>query len=552
MLTRLNIKNVALVETVDLRFGEGLTVLTGETGAGKSVLVGALALVLGSRADRETVRHGAEEAAVEAVFDLSRLSQSERESLDPYGDDDLMLLNRTVSAGGQSRATINGKRAGLDTVAALTSSLAEIIGQHASQRLMNEQNHLEILDEYGGLTEPRQQVSELFRQWRATDEELRRTMEHRDLMVRERELLLFQREEIEKANVRAGEEEALQAERRRLDSARALMQSANLAGEILDGEGQSALELLRQVRHELESMAAVDQGLEGQVSELLDLQLRLEDLRRAIEQYGASIVDDPERLDQINLRLDELYRLKKKYGGSEEAVLKSLDEIRCQLETHPETGELIAELQARSENLRAQYSDNAIALSKARRRAATKLEKTVVAELRALAIDQASFRFAFEYENDPDGVILEGKAVRPLETGLEQVRLMFSANPGEPLRSLVKTASGGEISRVLLAIKSAILARGRARMPLLIFDEVDAGIGGQTASEVAAKLKALAGSGQVVVVTHLHQIARLADHHFAVQKVAGPSGRSRIAVRRLAPDEIAAELERMVGLPSAV
>ncbi len=548
MLLELTIENLALLPQGRIEFGPGLTVLTGETGAGKSIVVNALSLVSGARADREAVRDGADAATVRATFDTSHTDTDFKQDYGEYLDGGRLTAERVVTADGQSQVTIGGKRSTVGLLREITESLIEIIGQHAGQRLMNEDNHLLLLDEFGGLLRRRDEVAEHYRAWRRAAEELRRVLSRRDQLQQERQLLVFQKQEIEKAQIRVGEEEELLAERRILDSARFLMESASLSVEILDGEEVAVLNLVGQLKQQVDGIAEVDESMQPQAEELYDIRVRLEDMRRAIEQYGSSLSDDPARLEEINLRLDELYNLKKKYGGSEEAILQTLDQINRRLNDRPDTDDLIARLQDQTEQLQSGYTEAALELSRRRHDAAADLQASVIGQLDGLAIERARFEFEFVYEDDPEGVIIDGRAVKPSETGLETVRIMFSANPGEPLRSLVKTASGGEISRVLLAIKAA-QQKKRKGGPLLVFDEVDAGIGGQTARALARKLADLASNRQVLVITHLHQIAREADAHIAVRKERGARGRNVIRVETLDTKSAQAELERMVGLP---
>ncbi len=549
MLTRLKIRNVALVDSVELAFRPGLTVLTGETGAGKSVIVTALALVLGDRSDREYVRHGAAAAIVEADFDISPLGPRYAKDNGDYIADGTLAVYREITADGKSKVKIRGEAATLARLNELTRPIAEILGQHANQMLMNEDNHLLFLDYFGSLDSARESVRDRFSQWEQVAAELRRVQNQREQLARERELLLFQRDEIEKADVRPGEEEKLIGEKRRLDSSRELMSAANQIQQLLDGDEVSALSLLREARKRLDDMAEIDKSLNANAGLLAEIDFQIEDLRRTIEQYGASIEDDPARLEEINARLDELYRLKKKYGGSEESIVQTLASIHSQLNDRPDIDDLVQTLSRENETRRAAYAREAVALSEARHSAAVYLSKLVKKELAELAIDNGGFEFEFQYEDHPDGIAFKDRTVKPLPHGLETGRFLFSANPGEPLRSLVRTASGGEISRVLLALKAAEKKNHKALHPLLVFDEVDAGIGGQTALEVGRKIKKLSENRQVFVITHLHQIARLADHHFAVRKSSDKDRRAIIRVTELDPKGVAGELERMVALP---
>jgi len=549
MLTSLDIQNIALVESASLSFAKGLAVLTGETGAGKSIIVTALSLVLGGRSEKEYVRHGADKASVTATFNVIQMPSAWRKQFAEAIFDGTMTVTREITRDGGSRVKINGELSSLTRLKEITSSLAQILGQHANQMLMHEENHLLFLDRFAGLESLREQTSELFTQWEKAVTELRRTTGKRDQLMRERELLIYQKSEIEKGNVRVGEEEELLRERRILDSSRTLMASADTIEHILSTEKASVLTQLRFVRKELEKMAAVDSTLEKQAEELADIDFRLEDLRRFVEQYGASIPDDPSRLEIINLRLDELYALKKKFGGSEESILGALREIEQNLQNRPDTDNLIAELERESNRLGKEYAARATELSALRKKAADYLKKLVIKELTELAIDDAGFELELIYQDDPDGVLIDGKAVQPCPYGLETARILFSANKGEPLKSLVRTASGGEISRVLLALKAAEKKNADIQQSLLVFDEVDAGIGGRTANEVAKKLKKLSESCQLLVVTHLHQIARLADSHLVAEKTRSKSGRSTIQVRSLDRTGVKAELARMVALP---
>jgi len=549
MLTKLTIENIALVPAAELSLSPGLTVLTGETGAGKSIIVTALGLALGGPADKEHLRHGAESAEVTAHFDVSRMPAGFVHDFAEYIVEDSIELKRRVAKNGSSRAWVNDRRIGLERLKPLTASLAEILSQHAHQSLLNEDNHLTFLDSYAGLSGKVELLGQRFAAWQKSADELRRVRAAREQLIERRELLTFQKEEIEKASLKVGEEEELLAERKILDSARNLMTSSAAIGEILDGESASVKDMLAAARHELDSMVQVDASLADQAGELYDIQVRIEELRRAIEQYGASIHDDPGRIEEINTRLDEIYHLKKKYGGSEEAVLGTYEMIRQQLAQSPDTDDLIVQLEKQTERHRSEYSDLAVAVSRARRTAAVKLQKQVAKELADLAIDTARFEIAFNEQEDPDGILCDARCLKPSENGLEQARFDFAANPGEPLRPLVKTASGGEISRVLLALKSAQQLQAGSDGAFIVFDEVDAGIGGKTATEVGRKLKKLAHDRQLIVVTHLHQIARQADHHFVVEKSRSDK-RNVVTVRRLDKDSVAKELKRMVALPA--
>lgn len=549
MLTRLKIQNFALVDDVELYFDKGMTVLTGETGAGKSVIVTALALLLGDRADKEHIRHGANKAIVEATFRVDVLPREYKEEYGDYLEDNTFTVTRQIGRDETSKVKINEAAATVTRLRELTAPIAEIMGQHANQMLLDEANHLFFLDRFASLESDREEVSAFFHEWEKAYQELKRNKAKRDDLAKERELLLFQRREIENAQVRVGEEETLKDELRVLESSRKLMEAAAAIQELMDDESSGVLETLRRVRKELDHMADIDPKLKPEQERLADFDYQLEDFRRYIEQYGGSVPDDPHRLEEINVRLDELYQLKLKYGDTEEAILKSLDDINARLEDRPDIDAHLKRLDAEHEKAREAFAIKALELTEIRKKAALYLEKLVTKELADLAIEDAVFKCDFVYEDHGAGVELNGRKVKPFAHGLESLRFLFSANPGEPIKSLVKTASGGEISRVFLAIKAAEKKNNNLTQSLLVFDEVDAGIGGRTASEVGRKLKKLSETAQVLVITHLHQIARLADHHFLAEKVSTEGGRVVIDVTLLDRDGINAELNRMVALP---
>ena len=538
MLKRLTVKNIALVAQADLEFEPGLSVLTGETGAGKSVIVNALSLTLGARAEKDMIRHGRTDAEVEAHF--------------AFGNGDAgCVVRREVNLEGASKAEIDAQKCTVTELRERILPLAQIMGQHSGQDLLNEEKHIDCLDNFGGLAPLKIPVAELYHSWQKVERELRSLKSRRDQLERERELAQFQFDEITKANIRDGEDAELQNEQRVLDSSRDLMAAAAIIEGILGGDEQSVVDLLASARRELDKMSDIDSSLEGLLKQLDSAAIEIEELRRSVEKYGGSIQDDPTRLEAINERLDELYHLKKKYGGSEAAILKLLAELDSKLSDSPDVDTQIRKVEIEAGRLRDEYTKAACKLTEARQSAAKRLEKLVVKELADLAIAKPGFAIEFVYQPDENGIELNGKRVEPAEHGLETARIMFTANPGEPLKPLARTASGGEISRVLLALKSAEMATVKSSPALLVFDEVDVGIGGQTAVEVGKKLKRLAEKCQVLVITHLHQIARLADNHYVAEKRSEGKNRTVIEVRRLSGGEISAEIARMVALPTS-
>ena len=550
MLKSVKIENLALISSAEMIFEKGMTALTGETGAGKSVIVSALELALGERADKDIVRYGMDSGSVTVTFDVSRQSADYQKQFSEFIESGAITIERVIKIKGNSTISVSGIPTTLVELKDITKPLAEILGQHANQLLMYEENHIDFLDNFAELTSLKEIVAESFEQWKQSAEKLAKLISKRDSMQAERELLLFQQKEISQANIFVGESDELIAEKKILDSARALMTSAQTICDIIDNDENSTSSLLTLAQKEIDEMAEIDESLQKQSEELIDITYRLTDFKNMIEQYGSSIEDNPNRIEEINLRLDEIYKLKKKYGGSEQGILDSLTIIEEKLKDVPaDIDDYIRKLEKETAVLFGNYSKEAISLSQTRKKAAAYLQKIIKKELEELAIDNAQFEIEFLYEEDVNGVLLEGKAVKPTSNGLESARILFSANPGEPLKSLVKTASGGEISRVLLALKAAEKKNNRLSKALMVFDEVDAGIGGKTALEVAAKLKKLSEANQLLVITHLHQIAREADSHFTVQKTTGKEKRTIINVVQLDKPGIDAELKRMIALP---
>ncbi|MEW5923145.1 MAG: DNA repair protein RecN [Candidatus Zixiibacteriota bacterium] len=553
MLKHLHIENFALVSNLDIDFGTGMNVLTGETGAGKSIIVGAIARLLGEKADQTDVRTGSGLAVIEGEFDIDGNPEIIK-TLDLAGiehDKKSMSMRREIILNKPSKSFINGQLITLTQLRDITHNMAELFGQHSHQQLLDEKNHQSFLDNFAGIGDRVEQLRQIFHDWQNNAQQLNRLEKSKESEKKERELLLFQKEEIQKAAINIGEEEELLAERKILDSARLLGEKASLILNLVDQDENAALNLLGSCRKELSDMAAIDKKLEQDTELMESAIINLEELRSRIEAYLSSIPDDPDRLEQINLRLDEIYRLKKKYGGSEEAILETFNQINVQLGRMIDVEEQLKILRADEKKLRLKYIEMASAISADRKKGSQKLSRVIEKELNQVGINSAKFDYEFIYEPDGSGIEFEGNKIRPNPDGFETGRFLVSANPGEPLKPLARTASGGEISRIMLALKAADKRlSGKYRM-LLVFDEIDAGIGGRTAGMVASRLAQLAVSSQVLVITHLHQIASLSDAHYAVEKVESSdrSKRNVVAVRRLTMAERKGEIERMLSLP---
>jgi DNA repair protein RecN (Recombination protein N) len=539
MLKLLRVNNIALISALEVEFGPGLTLLTGETGAGKSILIDSLGLLLGDRASPDLIRSGEERAAVEAVFEVPDASGLlEERGLTAEGDE--VVIRRELQATGKGRATVNGSLVPVSLLRDLAPRFTVIHGQHEPQGLLDAATHLDILDHFAGAAEDGRPIAEFYRDLRAAEAALERLRGDRREAERRREMLEFQAGEIETAGLAAGEEDALRVEKARQANAGRLAASSGEAYCLLYDDEGAALSRLAQVFRRVEELAAIDPSFQpflesraGSLAPLEELALRLRDYQQQLEV-------SPGRLDEIESRLAVIERLKKKYGATVEEVLAFGARCRRELDAllSPEEQEMT--LEARRERVAASYLERARALSKRRRASAVELRKRVQAELAQLAMEKTRFEVAFA----PADASVAAEPSQWTERGLESAEFLLSPNPGEELRPLARIASGGELSRIMLGLKTVV--GSDAPGLTLVFDEVDAGIGGRVAEVVGRKLRAVAARQQVLCVTHLPQIAALADHHVAVRKrVAG--GRTVTFVEPLAADGRVEEVARMLG-----
>ena len=538
MLKLLRVNNIALIRELEVELGPGLTLLTGETGAGKSILIDALSLLLGDRASPELIRSGEERASVEAVFDVASAGALlEERGLPTDGDE--VVIRRELQASGKGRATVNGALVPVSLLRDLAPSLAVIHGQHEPQGLLDPATHLDLLDHFAAADDGRP-VGEFYRDLRAAEAALERLRGDRREAERRREMLEFQATEIEKSALVPGEEEALRVEKaRQANAGRLAALSGEAYGLLYDDEG-AALSRLGQVFRRVEDLAAIDSSFQPFLDARAGALAPLEDLALRLRDYHEQLEVSPGRLDEIEGRLALIERLKKKYGATVEEVLAFGARCRRELDVLLSPEEQERTLEARRERLAATYLERARALSKRRRAAALDLRKRVQGELAQLAMEKTRFEVAFAPADAAAGV----DPAEWTDRGLERAEFLLSPNPGEELRPLARIASGGELSRIMLGLKSVV----RSDVPglTLVFDEVDAGIGGRVAEVVGRKLKAVAARQQVLCVTHLPQIAAFADQHLAVRKRA-ERGRTITLVEPLAGDARVEEVARMLG-----
>jgi DNA repair protein RecN (Recombination protein N) len=548
VLKELRIRNFAVFDSVTIPFGPGLNVLTGETGAGKSITIDALTLLLGERAQPgEIIRSGAESATIEAVFALAKKSPIPA-LLEPHGftvEDGQLIVRRELVRNGRGRVFLNDSNATLAVAEKLGEALVEVHGQHESQALLRPSRHLDLLDAFGGLAILREKLRQRYEEWRAVAVELAEwEAASRDKGSRI-ERYRAEIAEIEAAWLRAGEEEELREERKRLQNAERLAEGATAVYRHLYDDPAAAATQLGQAIATLRELAKVDGALSGTVEALDVVAVQLDEAVRAVRGYRDGIVFDPPRLDEIERRLDAIGRLKRKYGETVEAILAARAKMAADLAQLTEGGEHGRQLGERIEKLRAELATRAADLSSRREQAAGRLENLVAAELNELGIEKPVFKVRFTREAAGEGEIAVGAEARRLgPRGVDQAEFLFSPNPGEEPRALARIASGGELSRTMLALK-VILAATDA-VPILIFDEVDAGIGGKTADTVGRKLRQVARTRQVLCITHLPQIACFADQHLRTEKrVEGD--RTVTSVTALGKEERAREIARMLG-----
>ena len=538
MLERLTIRDLALVERAEIAFGRGLTAVTGETGAGKSLTVEALALIVGDRADADIVREGAKVCVVEAEFRLAGDAAKRAGSLlEEWGleyDGETLIVRREVSAEGRSRASVNQSTLTLANLKRLGEQLLDLHGQHEHQSLLRDGAALATLDRLAGLEPDRSRFAETLAALREAEGELSRLRESLATFAERRDYLQTAAAELDEAKLREGEEEELKSEAARLAHADRLRELMVLANERLAEGERAVVGSLGVARHAIEQAAVLDPSLADALAQLTEASIVAQESARTLARYLDRLDADPERLEEVEQRRELYARLTRKYRRPLTDLLAWRGELAAELAQGADSDRALARAEARVAKVEAACLAAGKTLSRKRATAAREWSTSLTKELRPLGFPHA--RVAFEV-----APILDG---RPTPAGLDDVTLAFTANPGEPAKALAKIASGGELSRVMLALKCAL--EKRDRVDLLVFDEVDAGIGGAVAQAVGERLKSLSAHRQVICVTHLPLIAALAGHHLAVSKrVTG--GRTLASVAALEHAERIEELARMLA-----
>ncbi len=563
MLSELRIENFAIIDRIDLQLNAGLVTFTGETGAGKSIIIDAVEAILGGRTDPTFVRSGAERASLEGVFRIPQANRSmilgilEREEL--LDDPEYLNLGREIRQNGRSVARVNGRNVAAGLLRELGELLIDIHGQSEHLSLLKVNQHLGLLDSFAVAAEteaPRQPpMRDLLAGYSQTFARLIHVQRELDALhqaerdaARRVDMLGFQIQEIEAARLQAGEEEMLRQERNRLANAEALAKLAQESLVRLDEgapESLSATDLIGEIERSLTSLARLDSSQNALQEQAQSVFESLSELSRSLRDYLESIEFNPRRLDQVEERLALITTLKRKYGDSIAAVLEFAENARTELETITHAGERIEELAAEQDKLRSELARIGQALAARRRQAADKMEGLIEGELTDLRMSGARFRVDFQSEADPAGLPLaDGSIVAFGPYGLERIEFLIAPNPGEGFKPLVKIASGGETSRLMLALQNVLA--GADQVPTLIFDEIDQGIGGRVGTTVGEKLWTLARRHQVLCITHLPQLAVFGEQHFRVEKQVD-GGRTTTQVAALQGEARVIELAQMMG-----
>jgi len=539
MLNELSIKNFAIIDELQVSFGEGLNVISGETGAGKSIIIGAVSLLLGDRATTEMIRTQADTATVEAFFDIaSNKPLQEKVAEMGFTAGDELVIRRVISHTGKNKVFINGQMATLTNLAALSELLINICGQHEHQVILNAENHINILDEFGGCLSARAAYAEIYYQYQQVRTQIEKLKNLRSSREEKTDLFKFQLKEIQDINPQPAEDTALADEKKVLVNYQKISGWANLAYDLLYGEKDSAIVKLKEVQNQVKEIKKIDANLKLADTDIESSFITLQEAALILRDYSKNLFFDSERLSAIDERLELLNRLKRKYGGSLEGVLRRKQEIEEDLKRVFSVEEELETLAREEEKIKDDLRQNALKLSQNRAQAARKLQDSVDKEIHALNMPHASFHVNFNK-------CAADKTVESFEqTGGDEIEFYLAANKGEESKPLNRIASGGELSRIILALKNVLSRTGSVAS--IVFDEVDNGIGGATAEIVGRKLKEVSANHQVICITHLPQIACFGDNHLYVSKKV-IKGRTITSVEELDDEQKIEEISRMLG-----
>lgn len=549
MLSELSIKNFAIIESLTLSFEKGLTVLTGETGAGKSIIIDAISLLVGGRGSSEFVRAGEKRAELEGLFFLEEENHPcilKCRELGIDAGDGMVVLRRDISANGKSICRINGKLVTLGILREIGSTLVDIHGQHDHQELMDEQKHLHLLDEYGGeeVKKAKDAYLVLYQKYVELTKRLKALSENEQQMAQRLDLLKFQLKEIESADLKAGEDVNLQEERQQLTNFEKIYEALKNCYEALQGE-QRGLDFLGLAMSHLEEAAEMNDKLKPLSDTLSNSFYMIEDLIFQLRNELENMEFDPERLNMIEERLNVIHRLKRKYGQSVEEILKYAVEIEEEIDAIENRESHVQTIRKEIESVVKDLLVEAKNLSALRKKYAKKLVAQVTAELKQLYMDKTIFEVQFSSKEGSRLSFINGTNVHFDSNGIDMVEFYLSTNPGEPLKPLAKIVSGGELSRIMLALK-AIFSKHQG-ITSIIFDEVDTGVSGRVAQAIGKKIYQVSVGSQVLCITHLPQVAAMADTHLLISKKVTKQGRTKTIVHPLSDEEKINEISRMIA-----
>lgn len=546
MLLELRIKNFVIIDSLTVSFTSGLNILTGETGAGKSILIDAISGILGEKVTTDMIRTGFDRASIEATFDTSKMPEV-KTLLDESGiasDDDTLIIQREFFANGKGRCFANAAQIPLNRLKEISEYLIDIHGQNEHQNIVNIAKHRELLDSFGFLSNDVARVKNVHERLGSIRNRISSFQIDEKEKARRIEFNTFSIKEIDSAKLKVGEEDELRSEANLLQNAEKLFTEINASTDLISGEA-GVIRNLKKAENSLARICDIDQNLSSILDAIREALYSLEDSSSTLRDYRNSIDFSPERINIVEERLNLIQGLKKKYGDSIEEILAYAEKAKQELESITSGDELLENLKAAEKKIVAEAKTIALALSEKRKSAAKKLEELVMKELADLGMSGTVFKISIKRETSPDGDIeSDDKRYILYPHGLDRIEFLISANEGEDLRQLRKVASGGEMSRIMLAIKNVI--QSADIVDTLIFDEVDAGIGGRTAEIVGKKLKNLSRDRQVLLITHLPQIASMSDSHYLVQKGRN-DGRVTTIVKNLNEREKVREVARMLA-----
>ncbi len=556
MLKEIHIRNFVLIEALDLEFSGGFNVFTGETGAGKSIILDALSVVLGEKADTSFIREGTKRASIEAVFDYgSRRDEIteilEREDLMPEEGDDELILAREIRDGGRSTARVNGSAVSIAVVQELGALLVDIHGQSEHLSLLKPASHIRLVDQFAGNGDILKEYRGVYKKYLAVSKELRELRSGEEEALRQQDILNYQLNEITSAELSADEEEKLQKDRERFANAEKIIKSAHQGLQALNGRSEERpgiIDQLSVLEDALDSMAGYDETLQPLCEAVVTAADQLNDVLDALQKYKASLGYSPRKVNQIEERMQLYFSLKRKYGGTVEAVLEFAENAKRKLGLITNADARTAELETERQSLLDRLAELAAELSEKRTAAAKLISQGVEKELDDLRMPSAKFEVTMDRVPAEDGLAdKKGGTWAFGDNGYDRVEFLISPNPGEGLKPLAKVASGGETSRVMLALKNT-LAKADT-IPTMVFDEIDQGIGGRVGALVGEKLWELGQYHQVICITHLPQLAALRDAHFHVRKQI-EDGRTQTVVTPLTEDESLHEMAALLGSDS--